>query len=509
MREQDETDVEESTGPERLSSALENTAESDLILTSLAASREKNAQFMNGVRFFGISAFLLVYLYNFLESSGEDPILNTWPHVVSYWIGATALWFLSRRIPAVCHLSRFAVPVLDMPMVSWIQTKNIQFGIGEQLEACLAFARKFGENALPIPPAELGGLVERIKNGSFTAEDLQILDQLAGDLDNFGAPETIATFTLATLVFLTAMSSLSLRTRYLIPTTLVGCLCVTMVYSRAGMVSNDGSLFSIILALVLIVATAAMMSWLPRRQAALIREAANRQARRNRLARYFSPGVAQYIEDRDDPGAGEECEISVLFCDIRGFTGLSEGLEAPEVVDLLNDFHGIMVEEIFGFGGTLDKFLGDGLLAWFNAPVRQPDHAVLAVKCALSMIQSLETLNRERESQGKPPLRVGIGIHSGKAVVGNIGAQHRKEFTAVGDTVNVASRLESLTRAHDTDIIVSDSVLRRIGEPEPHGLSFSSCGTAEIRGRQQPVSIYAPLEAISPSSETGSQPATS
>ena len=169
-----------------------------------------------------------------------------------------------------------------------------------------------------------------------------------------------------------------------------------------------------------------------------------------------------------------------------------------------------MVEEIFRYGGTLDKFLGDGLLAWFNAPVRQQDHAVLAVKCALSMLDSLDRLNRDREAAGQVPLRIGIGIHSGKAVVGNIGARHRKEFTAVGDTVNVASRLESLTRAHDTSIIVSDSVLADVGDPTPHGLAFQSCGTAEVRGRQKPVEIYTPaLLSDASSSATSPDPGSS
>ena len=112
----------------------------------------------------------------------------------------------------------------------------------------------------------------------------------------------------------------------------------------------------------------------------------------------------------------------------------------------MNEYLTTMSDVIKAHGGTLDKYLGDGLLAWFNAPVRQKDHAVRAVNCALAMVESLEALNRDRAAAGDEPLHIGIGIHSGNAVVGNVGATHRREFTAIGDTVNVASRLQSLTR---------------------------------------------------------------
>ena len=236
------------------------------------------------------------------------------------------------------------------------------------------------------------------------------------------------------------------------------------------------------------------MSWLPRRQTLLIRETAERQARRDRLARYFSPGVAEVIESHDTPGSGESCEITVLFCDIRGFTSLSENLAATEVVGLLNDFHGHMVDEIFRYGGTLDKYLGDGLLAYFNAPVRQADHAGRAVECALAMVDRLEVLNRDRAARGEPPLRIGIGIHSGTAVVGNVGAANRREYTAIGDTVNVASRLQSLTRDQGVSILVSDATeaAATIADRRPAAIRFTSAGRVEVRGRTQGLEILVP-----------------
>lgn len=406
----------------------------DLIATSLAAGRQSSARFMNGLRALFTSLFVLVYV--FVRFGLEDEGLRaTAPHLLLYWLAALALWFLGSRSRGMLALCRFAVPLLDIPVVTWIQLVNIRGN---------------------------------------------------------PSPDAAAVFTLALFVFLTAMSSFSLRARHLIPTALAGAVAILIVYREAGL-----SMISLITGPLLILMTAVMMSWLPRRQNALIREAALRESRRGRLARYFSPGVAELIEARDHPEEGESCEISVLFCDIRGFTRLSENLPASEVVRLLNDFHGHMVDEIFRHGGTLDKYLGDGLLAWFNAPVPQPDHATRAVRCALSMLESLERLNLARQATGAEPLRVGIGIHAGTAIVGNIGASHRREFTAIGDTVNVASRLQSLTRDLDTDILVSEAVRELVASAPEIAADFTlaPAGEAPVRGRVQPVALYIPTAA--------------
>ncbi|MCB1229047.1 MAG: adenylate/guanylate cyclase domain-containing protein [Verrucomicrobiae bacterium] len=406
----------------------------DLITASLIGGRQTAADFMNAVRLFVTSGFALVYLYGYFGL--RDPgFVETAPHLLIYWGLALLLWVFGKRSKVILGTSRFAVPLIDIPVVTLIQMTNI-----------------------------------------------------AGN----DSPDASAVYTLALFVFLTAMSSFSLRARHLIPTTVVGMAALVMVYRAAQL-----STVSLITGPLLLLMTALMMSWLPRRQNALIREAAIRESRRNRLARYFSPGVAELIEDRDDPGEGESCEISVLFCDIRGFTSLSENLDASEVVQLLNDFHGHMVDEIFRFGGTLDKYLGDGLLAWFNAPVPQTDHALRAVRCALAMVERLEVLNAERETDGKPPLKIGIGLHAGAAVVGNIGAAHRREFTAIGDTVNVASRLQTLTKEHHCDILLSEAVVQRMREAEPDlpGLTLSPVGSAEVRGRKEPVTLFVPQTA--------------
>ncbi len=395
---------------------------------------------MNGLRALFTSLFLLFYAF-VRFGLDDDSLRATAPHLLFYCVAALTLWFLGGRSRKILALCRFAVPLLDIPIVTWIQLVNIR--------------------------------------------------------DN-SSPDAVAVFTLALFVFLTAMSSFSLRARHLIPTALAGAVAILIVYREAGL-----SVISLITGPLLILMTAVMMSWLPRRQNALIREAALRESRRGRLARYFSPGVAELIEARDHPEEGESCEISVLFCDIRGFTRLSETLPASEVVRLLNDFHGHMVDEIFRHGGTLDKYLGDGLLAWFNAPVPQPDHATRAARCALSMLESLERLNHARRAAGAEPLRIGIGIHAGTAIVGNIGASHRREFTAIGDTVNVASRLQSLTRDLDTDILVSEAVRALVASAPEIATDFAlvPAGEAPVRGRVQPVALYIPTAAgaLSPS----------
>src|SRR5690606_17672987 len=137
------------------------------------------------------------------------------------------------------------------------------------------------------------------------------------------------------------------------------------------------------------------------------------------------------------------------------------------------------------------KYLGDGLLAYFNAPVPQSDHAERSVRCALDMVDSLAEINRKRAERGEPPIGMGVGIHAGQAVVGNVGAPHRREFTAIGDTVNVASRLQSMTRTHGgIDILVSEAVVKKCTNGSE--LRFEPVAEVEVRGRSQHLMIFRP-----------------
>jgi adenylate cyclase len=236
--------------------------------------------------------------------------------------------------------------------------------------------------------------------------------------------------------------------------------------------------------------TASCCLYLSRRLIHLVHTVSHEQLRRERMGRYFSPQVAALMEGLGDGfAAGESREVTILFSDLRDFTALSESLTSAQVVDVLNDCHGRMVETIFEFGGTLDKYMGDGIMAYFGAPVVQPDHAERAVRCALGMQDALARLNAERVSRGEVALRMGIGLHSGVVVVGDIGSPRRREYTAIGDAVNVAKRFEELTKVGAAPILVSEETRRRVADS---GIRFEPLGSVTVRGTTQPLESFVP-----------------
>ena len=207
--------------------------------------------------------------------------------------------------------------------------------------------------------------------------------------------------------------------------------------------------------------------------------------RRERLTRYHSPGVINRImQDGDAEGAfmAQERDVSVMFCDIVGFTTMSQHAPPQAIADMLNDFFGRMGEVIFEHDGTLDKFIGDAILAVFGAPFEQPDHATKAVAAALAMQRELIKANAEHPER---PLRMRIAINSGRALTGDIGSPKRREFTVLGDVVNTASRLES-TVAKPDQIVISKDTLDKIG----NAFQVQPLGGVKLRGRDTELEVF-------------------
>ena len=374
---------------------------------------------------------VMLFLIPHLLLVGHNP--GFWVLIVYEGL-AIALFFFARSSERVARQSALAVPVLDMPFV---------------------FLKQWLELDLPE------------------------VNQRA-----------IATFTIGIFVILVMLSAFTLNTRRLV---LAMALAVVLEFGLQAK-AKDSTLGKFGAVATLLVAGALCELAIVRR-IQMVHRIAEERLRLERLERFFSPQVAAIIQrEEEDFANGHLCEITVLFSDLRGFTAYSQNLAPGKVLDLLNEVHSCMVEVVFAHGGTLDKYIGDGLMAYFGAPIAQPDHAARALRCAHAMRSAFQKLNSIRAVAGKAELRLSIGLNTGPAVVGAMGAANRREFTAVGDTVNLAARMENLTRVYGSDILLSGDTASKAGE----AFEVRHLGETPIRGRTMPVQVFTTVAWMDP-----------
>src|SRR5438477_2739770 len=214
---------------------------------------------------------------------------------------------------------------------------------------------------------------------------------------------------------------------------------------------------------------------------------------RAQLARFLSPALVEQAArgSIELSKGGVLTELTILFSDIRGFTSISEKLPAQEVVKMLNDYFELMVDILFEHNGILDKFIGDAIMGLWGAPVKRPDDATQAVRAAVKMQARLKEWNEDRVAAGKVPIKIGIGLHTGHVVVGNMGSNRALSYTAIGDGVNLASRLCGVAR--EDMVVISEDCATRAGK---ENFVLEALPPAKVKNREAPVEIYRVVSAL-------------
>lgn len=243
---------------------------------------------------------------------------------------------------------------------------------------------------------------------------------------------------------------------------------------------------------LMVAAILALKGW---RSDQLLRRQADLAVERSNLSRYFPSSLVDVLASANrDIGEVRTQDVAVLFSDIVGFTEFAEQHSPKQVMDLLRNYHALVERVIFQNGGTLDKYLGDGVMATFGTPETKPGDAANALKAARQLLEETEAFNAEQAAKGLAPVQISIGVHFGPVILGDIGPSRRLEFAVVGDTVNVASRLEASTRELGCKCVVSEELMKRAGymndNTEDPPAEFSAREAIRLRGRKTSIDVW-------------------
>ena len=412
-----------------------------------------------------------------------------------YW---TAMPLYGWRIPSLpARLARdlgFTVPADDTIILQWRgQAQSFRH---------ISYAdlyEDFSRRVRTRPPDELRGKIVIIGSAASLLQDLRVtplsslypgVEILATAIDNLKNQRWMRRAPPYAAILLTAMLVLALLAafqarRHILETGIVLALASALLLGV--------SYAALSIRLLLPVLVPLLFGWayyLYGATLAYLREKETREQAVRLFSRFLNPNVVKKIVDQGETIeslSGRTCSISILFSDIRGFTTLSETRPPHEIVSLLNRYFSLQVAVVFRHGGTLDKFIGDCIMAFWGAPLEDEEHAAHAVAAALEMERVLKIFKAELGEAGRD-FDVGIGINSGTAVVGFIGAEQKLDYTVIGDAVNLASRIEGLTKEAGSRILVSSDTV----EACRNSFEFVSRGSFKVKGRTQEVGLFEP-----------------